>query len=243
MKKETHLWKSPHLDKEMTINIYGHYGFAIMLFPSITDSADESEQNGMIDAIKPYLDKGKCRIFSVESVNHESWLNEKVSPEERSNRHFEYNNYIIEEVVPFIFSSCGGPVPILTAGAKHGAYHAGNKYFRRPDLFYGVIAMSGIYNLQHYCGEYFDQNCYFNSPIHYLPNLHDEYWLSFLMNKHHVYLLSGSGEDESPGNTDHLASILSQKGIPYRVCIWDDKWGHNWKTWNKMLAHVLETRL
>jgi len=243
MKKETHLWKSPHLNKEMTVNIYGHYGFAIMLFPSFTDKANECEENGMIEAIKPYLDKGKCRIFSLESVNCESWLNDKISSEQKSNRHYEYNNFVTEEVVPFIFNSCGGPVPILTAGAKHGAFHAGNKYFRRPDLFYGVIAMSGTYNLQHYCGDYFDENCYFNSPVHYLPNLHDDYWLSFLKNKHHVHLLSGSGENENPSNTEHLGSVLSHKGIPHEVDIWDNQWGHDWNTWNKMLAHILETRL
>jgi esterase/lipase superfamily enzyme len=242
MKKETHSWKSPHLNKDMTINFYGHYGFAIILFPALTDSVAECESEGMISVIKPYLDKGKCRIFAVETVNNESWLSKDISPELKSKRHYEYNNYVVEEVVPFIFNSCGGPVPIMTAGAKHGAFHAANKYFRRPDIFYGVIAMSGTYNLQHYCGEYFDQNCYVNSPVHYLPNLHDDYWLSFLKNKHHVHLLSGSGTDENQSNTEHLGSVLAQKSIPHSVSIWDDQWSHNWKTWNTMIAHILETK-
>ncbi len=243
MKKDIHSWKSSQLNKNMTINVYGHYGFAIMLFPAFTDSADECEKEGMTDAIKPYLDKGKCRVFALESVNNESWLNNEISPEEKSKRHYEYNNYVIEEVVPFIFNLCGGPVPILTAGAKHGAFHAGNKYFRRPDLFYGVIAMSGTYDLQHYCGDYFDQNCYFNSPVHYLPNLHDNYWLSFLKNKHHVYLLSGSGKDDHPESTKHLGELLFNKSIPHNVNIWGDQWRHEWKTWNAMLANILETKL
>ena len=44
--------------------------------------------------------------------------------------------------------------------------------------------------------DFFDDNCYFNSPVHYLPNLSDEYWLSFLRSKHHVYLMTGTGENE-----------------------------------------------
>lgn len=242
MKKETHSWKSQHLNKEMTVNIYGYYGFAILMFPAFTDDPNECEQEGMIKKIKPFIEKGKCRVFSLETVNSESWLNTEIPPEEKSQRHYEYNNYVIDEVVPFVFNSCGGPVPIITSGAKHGAFHAANKYFRRPDIFYGVIAMSGIYDLRHYCGDYFDQNCYFNSPIHYLPNLHDEYWLSFLKNKHHVYLLSGSGEDENPGGTHHIGEVLSHTEIPHNIDIWDQQWGHNWNTWNEMLDHLLETR-
>jgi esterase/lipase superfamily enzyme len=37
----------------------------------------------------------------------------------------------------------------------------------------GCIAMSGVYELTEYTHGYFDDDVYFNSPMHYIPNLTD----------------------------------------------------------------------
>jgi len=234
---------STNLDKQMTINVYGYFGFSLLLFPTITDSPNENLESGLIDSLSYYVDKGKFKIISVGSVNFESWHNPSISNEMKSERHKQYNNFLLEELVPLIFSISEGPSPIITAGAAVGAYHAANSYFRRPDLFYGTIALSGTYNLQHYTQGYFDSNCYFNSPIHYLPNLNDPYWLSFLQGKHHVYLLSGSGRDEYPDNTRHLSDILSSKDIKHHVDIWNDSCDHCFDTWINMFNHIMATKL
>ena len=206
MHKETYSIWSNHLKKEMEIASYGHYGLAILLFPSLTDNYLENETNGLIDAFLPFVKKGKCKVFSIGGVMQESWLNPSISSEDKSNLHFDYNNFIVEEILPFIFNECNGPIPTLTCGAANGAYYAANNYFRRPDLFHGTIAMSGTYNIQHYSDGFYNDNCYFNSPVHYLPNLTDNYWLSFLMSKHHVYLMSGQNEGEFPENSINLQS-------------------------------------
>ena len=38
----------------------------------------------------------------------------------------------------------------LTTGASLGAFLAANEYFKHPDLFRGVIAMSGSYDVRSY---------------------------------------------------------------------------------------------
>ena len=242
MQKEIHSLRSTHLSKNVDIAVYGRYGFAILLFPTFSDDPLENEKFGLIESISPGIKKGKFKVFSVSSVNFESWLNDDLSPAEKSERHYKFNNFIIEEVVPFIFGECGGPVPIIACGASIGAYHAANTYFRRPDILYGVIAMSGTYNIEHLTKGYFDDNCYFNSPIHYLPNLTDSYWLSFLVNKKHCYILSGSGKNEFPDNANHLSGILNSKGIPHELCLWGPEWEHDWKTWKAMLPEVLDNK-
>jgi len=235
--------ESEILKKEINLAVYGHYGFALLMFPATGDDFLENENLGLIDTLKPFIEKGKVTVFSTESVNSESWLNGNLPPDAKSLRHYEYNQFVINELLPQIFGICGGPVPIITCGASIGAYHASNSYFRRPDILYGVIAMSGIYNIQHFSGEYFDDNCYFNSPVHYLPNLADEYWLSFLRSKHHVYLMTGNGKNENPNNLYHISSILNSKSIPHHADFWDVQWGHNSTTWKAMLQKVLETKL
>jgi esterase/lipase superfamily enzyme len=243
MKKEILSFESKHLSKKMDIAVYGHFGFSLLLFPSLTDDYLEHENEGLIEAIKPLIKKGKCKVFSIGSVNSESWLSPDLPPSEKSKRHFEYNNYIVEEVVPFIYTTCGAPVPIITFGASHGAFHAANTYFRRPDIFFGVIAMSGNYNIQYLCKDYYDDNCYFNSPIHYLPNLNDEYWLSMLRSRHHVYLISGEGENENPDSTWHLKYILDLKGIPANADNWGPDFAHNYESWKQILSHYIGKKM
>jgi esterase/lipase superfamily enzyme len=235
--------KSENLSKDIHVKIYGHFGFAILMFPTQTDDYIENENNGLIESISKKIDNGKCKIFAIPSVNFESWLNYDIPPEIRSRRHYEYDKFITDEIVPLIFQDCSGPVPIITCGASIGAFHAANTYFKHPDIFFGLIAMSGTYNLQHYCGSYFDDNCYFNSPVHYLPNLNDNYWLSFLKSRHHVYLTTGSGLNEFPQNTHHLSNILNEKQIPHTIDVWDNNWHHDFRTWKSMLSNIINQKL
>jgi len=74
MEKEVKIINSKHLGKETSVASYGRYGLAILLFPATTDKFTEAEENGLIDKLARPIEKGKCKIFTVESVNFESWL-------------------------------------------------------------------------------------------------------------------------------------------------------------------------
>jgi esterase/lipase superfamily enzyme len=243
MKTEVFTIESKHLRKKMSISVSGHYGFSLLMFPVFSDSHSEVFENGMIDALRSATENGKAKIYSVDAVNFESWLAEDIPPEERSRRHFQYNNFIEEEVIPFIFDNCGSPVPVLTCGAAIGAYHAANIFFRRPDIFLGTISMSGTYNMEHFTKGYFDENCYFNSPVHYLPNLDDVFWMTHLRSRHHIYLMSGSGDDEFPGNARHISQIMTEKDIEHMLDIWGAEWGHRPETWTRMLRFIMQEKL
>jgi esterase/lipase superfamily enzyme len=58
-----------------------------------------------------------------------------------------------------------------------GAYHAVNFFFRHPDVFNALIALSGLYQLSMFVGDYSDENVYFNTPLASLPNLHDPWYI------------------------------------------------------------------
>ena len=55
--------------------VYGHYGFALLMLPTATADYLEYERYGLIAAIAPAINSGKCKVFSINSVNHESWMN------------------------------------------------------------------------------------------------------------------------------------------------------------------------
>lgn len=236
-------WYSPSLQREMEIVVYGGSGFGLLMFPSAAADYLEYERFYLIDSIRHFIEAGKIRVFSINSINSESWLNHEIPPRQKAIRHQQYNMYIADEVVPYIRHVTGGSTHILTAGVSLGAFHAANMLFRRPDLFDGVIGMSGIYDLKRYSGGYWDDDVYFNSPMDYLPNLQDETILGQLRSRPHIHFISGSGPYEDPSATQAVGNLLNMKNVPHNIEIWGAEWGHDWPTWREMLPSYLDRKI
>ncbi|MCB0600359.1 MAG: esterase family protein [Saprospiraceae bacterium] len=242
MHREIHHWYSPNLNKEMPIVMYGHYGFSLLLLPTAAADYLEYERFLMIQSLKPHIEAGKVKVFSVNSINAESWLNNGMYPPHKAIRHNQFNEYVYNEVIPFIKSKTSYDTPIYVTGASLGALHSANLYFKRPDLIDGVIAMSGVYDLTTYTRGYWDEQVYFNSPVHYLPNLGDDYYLPKLQYANHIHILSGAGNYERPDASHQLSGILNSKGIPHELDIWGADMPHDWPTWRDMLPYYIASR-
>jgi esterase/lipase superfamily enzyme len=242
MNREITGWFSPSLRKEMPIVTYGHYGFALLLVPTAAADYLEYERFQLIDTIKPWIEAGKVKVFSVNSINTESWLNNEMQGEHKGIRHNQFNDYIYNEVVPFIRNSTSPETEIIISGASFGALHSMNLFLKRPDLINGVLAMSGVYDLMEYSKGHYDDQVYYNSPMHYIPNLNDHNVLEQIRNSKHIHIFSGSGAYEDPSGSGRFAKILYDKGINYELDIWGEEWPHDWNTWRALMPHYLETR-
>jgi len=239
MERSLSSWYSPHLHKEMPIAVYGHYGFALLMVPTAAADYLEYERFELINSLSPLINAGKLKIFSVNSINTESWMNDHMNPRDKSIRHQQFNNYIFEEVVPFIKTHTDPRTSIVTCGASFGALHSMNLFLRRPDLINGVIGLSGVYDLTEYTKSYFDDDVYFNSPQHYIPNLTDRVVLEQIRKSYPIYIFSGSGAHEDPNASRSFASILYNKGITYELDIWGSEWPHDWQTWRAALPNCI----
>ncbi|HEV7333839.1 MAG TPA: alpha/beta hydrolase-fold protein [Flavisolibacter sp.] len=242
MEKITTSWYSSRVNKDMPVAVYGHYGFVLLLVPTAAADFLEYERFGLIDAISPFIEGGKLKVYSVNSINNDSWLNNNVHPKHKTWIHNQFNYYIYDEVIPYIKATSGHDTPIIISGASFGALHSMNLFLKRPDLLNGVIAMSGVYDLTEYTKGHYDDDVYFNSPQHYMPNLTDHHVLEQIRRSQHIHLFSGSGPYEEPNAARSFASILYSKGINYELDIWGSEWPHDWNTWKAMLPHYLETR-
>ena len=138
-----------------------------------------------------------------------------MDPRHKMIRHIQFNEYVYEEVIPFIRTHTSAETPIIISGASFGALHSMNLYLKRPDLLQGVIAMSGVYDLTEYTKGYYDDDVYFNSPQHFMPNLSDHGILEQIRRNGHLYIFSGSGAYEDPDASRRFATILYNKGIYY----------------------------
>ncbi len=235
-------WFSPSLQKEMPIAMYGHYGFALLLVPTAAADFLEYERFQLIESIRPLIESGKVKVFSIDSINNESWMNYGMNGRDKMIRHLQWNEYVYNEVIPYIKTHTSTETPIIISGASFGALHSANLFFKRPDLLNGCLCLSGVYDLTEYTRGYYDEEVYFNSPMHYMPNLSDHAILEQIRSSSHIHLFSGSGEYEDPSSASRFAEILYRKNIWYELDIWGNEWRHDWETWRAVLPHYLSTR-
>ena len=100
----------------MPIAMYGHYGFSLLMVPTAAADYLEYERFQLIDAIAAFIDSGKVKVFSINSINNESWLNDGMDPRHKSIRHQQFNHYVFDEVVPHIRNATSWDTPSSPVG-------------------------------------------------------------------------------------------------------------------------------
>jgi len=191
----------------------------------------------MVAALAAKIEAGQLQLFCVDSVDAESWYNRKIPPRLRVARHVQYERYILDEVLPAIRDK-NNHAALLTLGCSLGGYHAVNITLRHPDEFSGFISLSGAFDLTCFLDGYCDQECYYNLPTYYLPNLIDPWYLDRLR-RNGPFLLATGWDDQCLAQNQALAAILAEKAIPHQLHIWDAQDSHDWPTWRQMVTHYL----
>jgi len=231
---------SRHLNKDMELKVYGHAGVPALAFPTGCGRFYEFEDNGMVDAVGWFLDQGKIWLVTVDSVDCEAWMAHWMFPGDRGWRHLQYERYVMDELIPFIREYTGFRGRLLTTGCSMGAYHAANFFFKHPDIFGTVIALSGLYSPTHFVGDYMDENVYFNFPLCYLPNLTDPWYLERFRESEIVFCVGqGAWEEESLRDTRRLEEVLHSLGVHAWVDYWGTNVSHDWVWWRKQLPYFL----
>ncbi len=242
---EEHRWYSPHLKREMSLKVYGHWGRPLIVFPCSRGRYFDYEGMGMIAAIAGFIDAGRIKLFCVDSIDAESWYDFGVAPAERNARHEAYDRYVSDEVVAFIRNHCQSPqTNILTNGCSMGAYHAVNFFLKHPDRFGGTLALSGLYRLDRTefgLQRHELESVYFNSPLTYLPGIDDESILD-AYRRSQIVVCCGQGawDEESLADTRDLEHILQAKGVPAWIDIWGLDVNHDWPWWFKQMNYFLD---
>lgn len=241
MKIEHHSWWSPNLGHDMALKVYGYYGKPLIAFPCQEGRYWDMEDRGMIAAIAPFIEAGQVKVFAVDSIDWQTWANWAAHPADRARRHQDYDRYLTDEVMPFVQQHNGGHFQkAIATGASMGTYHAANVFFRHPELFDTVIALSGLYRLNHFIGDYVDDNVYYNAPLLFLPNLNDAWYLDqYRASRIIVGVGQGAWEEEMLADAYALRDVLTQKGIPHWIDIWGQDVNHDWPWWLRMWPYFL----
>jgi esterase/lipase superfamily enzyme len=236
MHREHHRWYSPRLQRDMELLVHGHAGAPVLVFPTSQGRYYEYEDRGMITALGDWIEQGWFQFYCVDSVDAESFYCRWAHPAGRINRHMQYEAYLLNEVLPLIRQKNSNPF-LIAHGCSFGAYHAVNLAFRHPQHFGRVLALSGKYAMTGFFDGYYDDNIYFNTPSHFVPNLSDPHQLAAL--RRMDVILAVGKDDPNIGNNRALSQALWDKGIGHALREWDG-WSHDWPYWMKMARQYLQ---
>src|SRR6188472_623546 len=92
-------WHSPSLDLPMPIVTYGDRGRPLLLFPTAAADFLENERFFLIKAVEPAILAGRVRVFSINSINSQAWMDKNLPVPEQARRQALYAHYVEQEVV------------------------------------------------------------------------------------------------------------------------------------------------
>ncbi len=242
MNREYHTWLSSRLQRNMELLIFGHAGRAVLFFPTRMARFYDYENWRIVEALKTPLEQGNIQLFCVDSIDVESFYNQKLHPRDRILRHLQYEKYILEEVLPFMHKKNTTDF-FEVAGCSMGAYHAINLALKHPRVFRKVVGMSGRYDLTHqipHFNDLFDsfhnEDIYYNMPLQFVANLGDE---NVLQQIRQVEIILAIGQtDPFLFTNQQLSQKLRDVQVPHHLYVWDG-YAHRPRFWRQMVQLYL----
>ena len=228
-------WWSPSLNRDMEFLWFGKFGRPVILFPTSAGRFFENEDFHLASSVADKVDRGEIQLLLVDTVNNESWYNRGVHPAIRAARHTQYDAYLRHELVPYIHNRAQRG-DLVVYGASFGAYHASNFAARYPDVVSRAICFSGVFDIRSQLDGYWDDNCYFNCPVVYIPNMSGE-WVGKLSRVE--WVLATGQYDAIVDKTLEFSGLLASKGIPSYTEIWPAVFGHDWPWWRENLRRFV----
>ena len=240
MKRSVYKLKSKSLGQEANLIVYGEGGYPVVAFQTQDQKASELEDEGMVDALAEFIDGKQIQLFSVDNFDEQSWSLLNGDNEARAARQEDYFRFVTDELIPRVHELNASNLRPIAFGCSMGAVHAAIALFRRPDLFQGCMALSGIYHSGYFFGDWMNSTLYDNDVLAFLPNMPLDHPYVSLYRNRSLLFCCGQGEDaEFADDERRMDAELNRLGVDH----WCDYWGadvtHDWYWWKKQMAYFL----
>ncbi|WP_373576875.1 alpha/beta hydrolase-fold protein [Parafannyhessea umbonata] len=240
MKRSVYKLQSKSLGQEASLIVYGEGGYPIVAFQTQDQKASELEDEGMVDALAEFIDGKQIQLFSVDNFDEQSWSLLSGDNEARAARQEAYFRFVTDELIPRVHELNASNLRPIAFGCSMGAVHAAIALFRRPDLFQGCMALSGIYHSGYFFGDWMNSTLYDNDVLAFLPNMPLDHPYVGLYRNRSLLFCCGQGEDAQFAEDERrMDAELNRLGVDH----WCDYWGadvtHDWYWWKKQMAYFL----
>ncbi len=236
---------SPALGRDMECKVYGHAGRPVLFIPCQDGRFFDFENFHMTDVWAPWIESGQVMVFSIDTIDAETWSDKDGDPYWRARRYEQWISYITAELVPFMRDMVNarngweGYPGVIAFGCSLGATHAANLFFRFPDLFDGMLALSGIYSADYGFDGYMDEVVYRNSPVDYLAGMPADHPFIERYRRGRGIICVGQGAWEQPDTTRRIAQLNEEKNMGLWVDFWGYDVNHDWPWWHKQVAYFV----
>ena len=249
MRTDTRLSFSPALGHDLEHRRYSaDAGVAdtaqpILAFPSMNGRVWDWENFGMVESIRHLIDAGRVTLYVTDGIDWQSWTANEKPPAERAQRHNDFDRYLTDELLPLMRAETGRAT-VWAAGCSMGGFHSSSLFVRHPELVDGLLAISGLYRLRRFIGDYLDPAVVAASPLDYLPGVTDPARLALYRRARIAFCVGqGAWEDEMVEDTRAMEALLGSLQVPAFVDYWGHDVNHDWPWWQKMLPYHLERLL
>ncbi len=211
------------LGMSLKLEVTGHYGYPIIMFPTSQGQYTQNNDFKLNDSISYFIEQGKIKLYNIQTIDAQSFYDDHIPPYQRIRNYEMWVQFMRQEFIPYI-QNLHQTHRVAVAGASFGGYHASNFAFRFPDLVSHLFCLSGAFSIRNFMDGFDDELIYFNCPREFVSN--DEAWKY----KHMHIVLSTSDQDICLQQTREMFNILNAKGIN---CWYDEqKWiNHDWPLW------------
>ena len=229
------------LNRDMEYKTYGDSGIVFFYFPSQYQRFYEVEDQGIVSLLYPFIESKQMMIVSVDSIDKESLSNTYFwDKKKRLALQEKYCDYFYFELYPKIVSQYKAEILPVTFGMSFGGYQAMNLFLRRPKLFSGTFCLSGIYKIDFFINDYYDQIAFLNSPIDSINMLTNKDIVDTYNTKKILMVVStGAYEEDSYNQTKELDESFYKKSIDHQAYYWSDNYPHDWSSWKTYLNFYL----
>ncbi len=222
---------SGNLGIELEMEVYGHWGYPILAFPTSLGRYSQNKDFKLVDSVANLMEAGKVKLYCIDSIDTFSFYNESMHPEQRIHNYILYDKFLNEELVPGILNECNTN-KLGVAGCSFGGYHAANFAFKHPDKTKYLFSMGGAFDIKPRLDGYYSESVYFNNPPDFLKDSRDE-------NLWEMNIILGTSDfDFCKEANIKLSQILAEKNITHWL---DIRRGltHDWPAWREMFPDYL----
>ncbi|QCX01992.1 esterase [Aggregatimonas sangjinii] len=219
------------LSRNINVEVTGHWGHPILMFPSSGGQYTQNTDFGLVGSVMHHVEAGRVKLYNVETIDMMSFYDDNMNSEMKIHNYELYMQFLKEEMIPYIQKECNTH-RIGVAGVSFGGFHAANTAFRFPDVISHLIAMSAAFNIRNMTPLSDDMRIYYNCPDEFMR--HEEAW-----KYNHIQIVLGTSDwDICLDKNKYMSGILNEKGINH----WYDekKWvEHDWPLWKMAFPEYL----
>lgn len=230
------------LGRDMEYKTYGDKGKGVLVFPSQDGRFYDYQDFDMVASLAHHIEAGRIHLICADSIDRETWSDAGGNEHHRIALHEQWYHYIVDELIPMVKKPHD---TLIVTGCSMGGFHAANVFFRRPELFDTLLALSGLYNADYFFPGYHDPLVYDNSPLDFLSNMPADHPYLKQYRRKNIVLCVGQGawEDELLDSTRRMDALLRAKDIPAWVDYWGHDVSHDWQWWRKQVVYFMDSLL